>query len=97
MTIERRHRGRPRSISWVGKLGAFVTAFTVDRLAKELDLGPPQIYRWVKGDNRPPIRKAIALVEVARAAGRDLSLEDIFESDITMVRARMRASSLPPL
>ena len=53
-------------------------------------------YRWARGDYQPQIQKAIAIVEVARAAGRTLTLEDIYEREVTRVRVRMR-SSLPPL
>jgi hypothetical protein len=89
----RRRQGRPRSIAWIGKLGAFVSDFTVDRLAGELDLDTSQIYRWVRGDHRPKIQDAIALVEIARAAGTDLTLEDIYQTDVLRVRVRMRSLS----
>lgn|GEM_PF-6205101 len=96
MTIERR-RGRPRSTNWIGKLGAFVDDFTADRLAGELDADLSQVYRWVRGDHHPPIEKAIAIAEIARAAGTTLTLEEIYESEVTRVRVRMRSSSSLPL
>ena len=68
----------------------------MERLAAELDLDPMQIYRWARGDYQPKIQKAIAIVEVARAAGRTLTLEDIYEREVARIRVRMR-SSLPPL
>lgn len=95
MSIERR-RGRPRSTTWIGKLGVFVNEFTVERLAGELGLDPQRIYRWIKGTDRPKIERAIAIVEVARIAGRNLSLEDVYERDVTRIRVRMR-SNLTPL
>jgi hypothetical protein len=94
MSVELRRQGRPRSRIWVGKLGAFVNEFTVDRLAGELDADLRQVYSWVRGDYRPPLEKAIAIAEIARATGTDLTLEDIYESDVTRVRVRMRSSSL---
>jgi hypothetical protein len=89
-----RHRGRPRSTTWIGKLGSWVSEFTVERLAGELDLDSSQVYRWVRGDYRLPVQRAIAISEVARAAGTKLSLEDIYETDVQRIRVRMR-SSLP--
>jgi DNA-binding XRE family transcriptional regulator len=74
-----------------------VNDFTCERLAGELDLDPMQIYRWARGDNRPRIQTAIAIAEIARAAGTDLSLEDIYATDVTIVRVRMRSSSFPAL
>jgi hypothetical protein len=41
--------------------------------------------------------RRIALVEVARSAGTNLGLEDVYESDVTRVRFRMRSSLLPSL
>jgi DNA-binding XRE family transcriptional regulator len=73
-----------------------VNDYTPNRLAGELDLDPLQIYRWARGDYQPSIRKAIAVVEVARAAGMDLSLEDVYARDFARIRARIR-NSLPPL
>jgi hypothetical protein len=71
-----------------------VSEFTVERLAGELDLDSSQVYRWVRGDYRLPVQRAIAISEVARAAGTKLSLEDIYETDVQRIRVRMR-SSLP--
>ena len=89
-----RHRG---SRNWiVGKLGSFVNEFTVKRLADEADIDSAQVYRWLRGDTIPPVQKAIAISEIARSSGTNLSLEDIYESDVTRVRRRMH-SSLPPL
>jgi hypothetical protein len=67
----------------------------VERLAGQLLLDPLQIYRWARGDYQPQIQKAIAIVEVARAAGRILTLEDIYEREVARIRVRLR-SSLPP-
>jgi hypothetical protein len=72
-----------------------VSAYSVERLADELDLDTSQVYRWIRGDCGPPVQKAIAIAEIARAAGTNLSLEDIYEIDVLRVRVRMR-SSLPP-
>jgi hypothetical protein len=54
------------------------------------------VYRYVRGDYCLPVQKAIAISEIARSVGTNLSLEDIYETDVTRVRCRMR-SSLPPL
>jgi hypothetical protein len=81
----------------VGKLGAFVNDYTCERLAGDLDLDLTLIYRWARGDYQPAsIRTAIAVVEVARAAGADLSLEDLYARDFERIRARIR-NALPPL
>lgn len=91
-------RGRPRSTSWIGKLGSWVSAYSVERLAVELELDSSQVYRWIRGDCGLPVQKAIAIAELARAAGTNLSLEDLYEIDILRVRCRLRSrSSLPPL
>lgn len=92
MTIGRR-RGRPRSTAWIGKLGLFVSDFTVDRLAGELEIDTASIYAWARGDTRPQIQKAIAIAEIARAAGTNLTLEDIYETEVARVRIRMRSLS----
>jgi hypothetical protein len=94
MTMGRR-RGRPRSTTWIGKLGEFVSEFTPELIAGELDLDTSPIYHWARGDGRPKIEHAIAMVELARAAGRDLSLEDIYQTEVTRVRVRMRSLSSP--
>ena len=91
-----RRLGRPRSTSWIGKLGSWVSAYSVERLADELGLDTSQVYHWIRGDYRLPIQRAIAIAELARAAGTNLSLEDLYEKDIVRVRCRMRSrSSLP--
>jgi hypothetical protein len=91
-------RGRPRSTSWSGKLGSWVSAYSIERLADELGLlDTSQVYHWIRGDYKLPLRRAIAIAELARAAGTNLSLEDLYETDIVRVRCRMRSrSSLPP-
>ena len=88
--------GRPRSTSWIGKLGKFVNDFTPARLAAELDLDELHVYRYARGDYLPSIRRAVAIVYVARSAGVDLSLEDIYAREFDRVRTRIQ-SSLPPL
>jgi len=98
MPVElRRSAGRPRSRTWIGKLGAFVDSVGATRLAGELDADLRQIYGWARGDYRPPLQKAIAIAEIARLAGTNLSLEDIYESDVLRIRVRMRSSSFPAL
>jgi DNA-binding transcriptional regulator YdaS (Cro superfamily) len=75
-----------------------VSEYTVEKLAGELELDSSQVYRWVRGDTRLPAQKAIAISEIARSAGTNLTLEDLYETDIVRVRCRMRSrSSLPPL
>lgn len=73
-----------------------MSAYSVERLADELELDTSQVYRWIRGDCGLPVQKAIAITELAQAAGTSLSLEDIYETDVLRVRVRMR-SSLPPL
>jgi hypothetical protein len=87
--------GRPRSTPWVGSLGDFVSKYTCSRLADELDLDPPQIARWCRGDYAPGIMKAIALVEVARRAGVSISLEDIYSRHFARIRERIRSGERP--
>jgi hypothetical protein len=89
------HRGRPRSTTWIGKLGSWVSEYTVEKLAGELEPDTSQVYRWVRGDTCLPAQKAIAISEIARSVGTNLSLEDIYETDVQRIRFRMR-SSLPP-
>jgi hypothetical protein len=91
MTIERRRRGRPRTRTWMGKLGAFVNDFTVDQLAAELHCESSQVYRWARCDTQPNIHAALAIVEVARAAGVALTLEDVYENAIVRIRVRLRS------
>jgi transposase-like protein len=91
-----RHRGRPHS-AWIGKFGTFAERYTVIRLARDLEIDLNQVYRWVRGDSTPAPTRAIQVVEIARGAGAELSLEDVYQSDIVRVRVRMRSrSSLPP-
>jgi hypothetical protein len=76
-----------------------VSAYSVKRLADELELDTSQVYRWVRGDCGLPVQKAIAIVEIARARGIDLSLEDLYGQYFAQIRARIRAriqTSLPP-
>jgi hypothetical protein len=89
-------RGRPRSTNWIGKFGEFVSSFTVERLAGELQLDTSQVHRWVRGDYCLPVQKAIAISEIARSVGTSLRLEDLYAVDISRIRCRMR-SSLPTL
>ena len=89
-------RGRPRSTPWVGSLGDFVSKYTCGRLADELNLDPSQIGRWCRGDYAPSIQKAIALVETARRAGCELTLEEIYARHFARIRARIRSGE-PPL
>jgi len=81
---------------WIGKFGSWVSEFTVERLAGELGLDSSQVYRWVRGDYCLPVQKAIAISEIARSVGTNLTLEDLYAVDISRIRCRMR-SSLPPL
>jgi DNA-binding XRE family transcriptional regulator len=88
-----RHCGRPRS-TWIGKFGAFISDFTPERLACELELDDQaRIYHWARGDNQPSIRTAIAIVELARARGMALSLEDIYGGHLDRIRARFGAQT----
>jgi hypothetical protein len=87
-------RGRPST--WIGKLGGFVSSFTAERLADELQIDLSQVYRWARGDDTPSFERAIAITEVARSAGMNLTLEDLYATDILRVRRRMH-SLLPPL
>jgi hypothetical protein len=97
MTIARhRHRGRPRSRSWIGRFGEWVSQYSVARLACDLGVDDVLIGRWARGDYQPSIQKAIAVVVVARAAGADLSLEDLYAKDFDRIRYRIR-NQLPPL
>jgi len=89
-----RHRGRPRSTTWIGAFGAFANEYTCERLAGDLELDLTQIYRWARGDSRPPIQRAIAIAEIARSVGTNLTLEEIYATDVLRVRVKMR-SSLP--
>jgi hypothetical protein len=73
-----------------------VSEYTVEKLAGELELDTSQVYRWVRGDYRLPVQRAIAISEIARSVGTNLSLEDIYETDVQRIRVRMRCS-LPPL
>jgi len=91
--MAREARGRPRTTSWIGKLGSWVSEYTVQKLADELELDSSQVYRWVRGDACLPAQKAIAIVEVARSAGTNLTLEDLYETDIVRTRCRMRSRS----
>jgi hypothetical protein len=93
--VRHRRPGRPREREWPGKLGAWVREYTISRLASELEVDPVQVGRWARGDWRPSITRAIAVCELARAAGCDLRLEDFFERDVQRIRYRIR-HSLPP-
>ena len=84
---------RPRgSRNWVGKLGGFVSSFTVERLADELGIDVSTAGRYARGDYGIPVSKAIAISEIARSAGTNLTLEDLYATDILRVRRRMHSS-----
>jgi hypothetical protein len=65
-------------------------------LAGDLGVDDVLIGRWARGDWQPTVQKAIAIVLVARAAGADLSLEDVYARDFDRIRARIRSGD-PPL
>ena len=88
--------GRKQTRSWPGRFGDWVREYTITRLAVDLDVDVTQVGRWARGDWQPSIKRAIAVVEVARSAGVDLSLEDIYEKEFSRIRYRIR-NSLPPL
>jgi hypothetical protein len=81
---------------WIGALGAFANEYTCERLAGDLEIDLSQIYRWAHGDSRPPVQRAIAITEIARSVGTNLTLEEIYATDVLRVRVRMRSSLLPP-
>jgi hypothetical protein len=73
-------------MTWIGKFGEWVSSYSVARLAYDLGVDDAQIGRWVRGDCAPTIWKAIAIVEVARGAGVNLGLEDIYAAHIERIR-----------
>jgi DNA-binding XRE family transcriptional regulator len=92
MTLER--RGRPRSTwTWTGKLGAFVSSYRIENLADAVEVDAASVYRWMRGDSSPSVANAIAIVELARAAGTPLTLEDVFQTEVNTIRVRMRMRS----
>lgn len=80
----------------MGALGSFVDNYTAVRLAHDIDADLAEVYCWIHGDRTLSIRRAIQISEIAKVAGVDLSLETIYEAEVTRVRRQMR-SSLPPL
>jgi len=94
-TVER-HRGRPRSRSWIGKFGEWLERYGAARLAGDLEVDVTLVGRWARGDYQPSIQKAIGVVVVARAAGADLGLEDLYAKDFERIRTRIR-NGQPPL
>jgi DNA-binding XRE family transcriptional regulator len=73
-----------------------VRGYTISRLAGDLDVDVTQVGRWARGDWRPSITRAIAVCELARAAGVDLTLEDLYSRDVQRIRYRIR-NQLPPI
>ncbi len=94
-TATQRRRGRPRS-TWPGKLGAFVSSYQIDQLADEIGVDAASCYRWCRGDTFPSLGKAIAIVEIARASGTALTLEDVYETEVNRIRVQMRAAASLP-
>jgi hypothetical protein len=72
-----------------------VNDYTAAQLAAELHCESSQVYRWAKCDTLPTIHAALAIVEVARAAGVALTLEDVYENAIVGIRVRMRSGHCP--
>jgi hypothetical protein len=90
-----RHPAVDRAQRRGGKLGSSVSEFTVERLAGALELDTSQVYRWARRRLSLPVQKAIALSEIARSVGTNLSLEDIYETEVIRIRVRMRLFVAP--
>lgn len=81
---------------WDSKFGQFVQGYGVERLAKELGVGPSAVYHWIRGSVSPHPAKAISIQRLAKRAGTVLTLDEIYEHFREVRSKCYMASSLKP-
>ena len=64
---------------WKSRFGSFVAEFGAERLAERLEIRPPAVYQWVKGETAPTPARAFAIMRIACQNGFVISLEDIYQ------------------
>ena len=64
---------------WKTRFGSFVSEFGAERLAESLEVRPPAVYQWVKGETSPTPARAFAILRIASQSGFEISLDDIYQ------------------
>jgi DNA-binding transcriptional regulator YdaS (Cro superfamily) len=70
---------RAQDRRWQTKFGSFVAEFGAERLAESLEVRPPAVYQWVKGETAPTPARAFAILRIASLSGFEISLNDIYQ------------------
>jgi DNA-binding XRE family transcriptional regulator len=70
---------RAQDRRWQTKFGNFVSEFGAERLAETLEVRPPAVYQWVKGESAPTPARAFAIMQIACQNGFVISLDDIYQ------------------
>jgi hypothetical protein len=70
---------RARDRRWQTRFGSFVAEFGAERLAESLEVRPPAVYQWVKGETAPTPARAFAIMQIACQNGFVISLDDIYQ------------------
>jgi hypothetical protein len=64
---------------WKTRFGSFVSEFGAERLAEDLEVRPPSVYKWVRGETAPTPARAFAIMRIACQNGFVISLDDIYQ------------------
>jgi len=77
---------RARDRRWQTKFGTFVSEFGAERLAEILEVRPPAVYKWVKGETAPTPARACTILQIAAQTGFQISLDDIYQRSRRPIR-----------
>jgi hypothetical protein len=77
---------RAQDRRWQTKFGTFVSEFGAERLAEILEVRPPAVYQWVKGETAPTPARASAILQIAAQNGFEISLDDIYQRSRRTIR-----------
>jgi DNA-binding transcriptional regulator YdaS (Cro superfamily) len=77
---------RAQDRRWQTKFGNFVSEFGAERLAETLEVRPPAVYQWVKGETAPTTARVSAILQIAAQNGFEISLEDIYQRSRRPIR-----------
>ncbi|MGH9685273.1 MAG: hypothetical protein ACRD4S_16885 [Candidatus Acidiferrales bacterium] len=66
-------------LRWETKFARFVADYGVSRLAWDLGVVKSAVYHWIRGAAAPHPAKALAIKQIAKNMGVDLSFEEIYE------------------
>jgi hypothetical protein len=72
--------------NWTGRFAVFVREYGVRNLANELGVALSSVYHWIEGSWRPEYSKGERIVEIAKGAKFELSIEDVMNHHKTIAR-----------